>query len=55
MATTDTGRVGMFPPLLKKMDLICVLKGFNMSVVLRKRHDDGSGYEFPEASYVQRL
>jgi hypothetical protein len=55
MATTDAGRVGMFPPLVQRGDLICVLKELNMPVLLPKRHDDGSGYEFVGASYVHTV
>ncbi|KAF2676226.1 hypothetical protein K458DRAFT_424846 [Lentithecium fluviatile CBS 122367] len=39
MASTDLGFVGLFPPLVQKNDIICILKGCPSPVVLRKKAD----------------
>jgi hypothetical protein len=52
MALTASGMLGLFPPLTRPGDEICVLDGFTIPVVLRK-HDNG--YQHVGGCYVDGL
>ena len=52
MAKTSWGGVGIFPPLIQKDDVVCILKGFSLPAVLRKSEDH---YTFVGGCCIQGL